>query len=93
MGLIDLADPLELGSFFLMLYAAIIALYVTRRAARVGLPLLILPLLLSLMILFHGTHHLFAFLENPMLEQAFEFGASVFALALAVAYAYIWRRY
>ena len=93
MGSIDLTDPLELGSFFLMLYAAIIALYVTRRAVRVGLPLLVLPLLLSLMILFHGVHHLFAFLENSMLEQAFEFGASVCALALALAYAYIWRRY
>ena len=93
MGSIDLADPLELGSFFLMLYAALIALYVTRRAARVGLPLLVLPLLLSLMILFHGIHHLFAFFENSKLEQAFEFGASVFALALALAYTYIWRQY
>jgi hypothetical protein len=84
---------LELGSFLLMLYSVLIALYVTRRAARVGLPLLILSLLLSLMILFHGIHHLFAFLEESVLEQAFEFGASVFALALALAYAYIWRRY
>ncbi len=92
MGSIDLADSLELESFILMLYAALIALYVARRAARVGLPLLTLPLLLSLMILFHGIHHLFAFFENPMLEQTFEFGASVFALALAVAYACIWRR-
>lgn len=88
-----MADLLELGSFFLMLYATSIAFYVTRRAARVGLPLLLLPLLLSLMILFHGIHHLLAFLEDPVLEQVFEFGASVFALALAVAYAYIWRRF
>ncbi len=93
MGSIDLADLLELGSFFLMLYAALIAIYVTRRAARVGLPLLVLPSLLSLMILFHGIHHLFAFLEDPVLEQDFEFGASVFALALALAYAYVWRRH
>ncbi len=93
MGSIDLPDLLELGSFFLMLYAALIALYVTRRAARVGLPLVILPLLLALMILFHGIHHLFVYLENSALEQTFEFVASVFALALAVAYAYIWRRY
>lgn len=87
-----MADILELGSFFLMLYAGLVALYVTRRAARVGLPLVILPLLLSSMILFHGIHHLFAYFEDPTVEQAFEFGASVFALALAVAYAYIWRR-
>ncbi len=88
-----MADILELGSFFLMLYAALIALYVTRRAAHVGLPLIILPMLLSLMILFHGIHHLFAYLEDSSLEQAFEFGASLFALALAAAYAYVWRRY
>lgn len=88
-----MADPLELGSFLLMLYAAGIALYVTRKAARVGLPLLLLSLLLSSMILSHGFHHLFAFIQNPVLEHDFEFVASVSALALAVAYAYVWRRY
>jgi len=87
-----LADPLELGSFILMLYSAAITLYVTRRAARVGLPLLLLPLLLSLMILLHGIHHLFTFLDDITLAQDFEFGASVFALALAFAYAYVWRQ-
>ncbi len=93
MGSIDLPDLLELGSFFLMLYSALIAIYVTRRAARVGMPLLILPLLLSLMVLSHGIHHLFGYLENSALEQIFEFGASFFSLALALAYAYMWRRY
>jgi hypothetical protein len=88
----QVADPLELGSFLLMLYAGMIGLYVTRRAARVGFPLVFLPLLLSLMILFHGIHHLAAYLGYPVLEDAFEFGASAFALALAVAYAYIWGR-
>ena len=88
-----MADLLELGSFLLMLYSAGIALYVTRRAARVGLPLLLLPLLLSLMILFHSVHHLFAFLGDPTLEQAFEFAASVSALALGLTYSYVWRRY
>ena len=75
-----------------MLYAGLIGLYVTRRAARVGLPLVILPMLLSMMILFHGVHHLFAYLGDPVLEEAFEFGASIFALALALAYVYIWGR-
>ena len=75
-----------------MLYAAGIVLYVTRRAARLGLSLFLLPLLLSLMILFHGIHHLFAFLGDPMLEQVFEFAASVSALALALTYSYVWRR-
>ena len=93
MGSTSLAGLLELGSFLLMLYAAGITLYVTRRAVRVGLPLLLLPLLLSLMILFHGVHHLFAFLGDPMLEQALEFAASVSALALALTYSYVWRRY
>jgi len=87
-----LADPLELGSFFLMLYAGLIGLYVTRRAARVGLPLVVLPLFLSMMILFHGAHHLAAYLDYPALEDAFELGASVFAFALALAYTYIWGR-
>jgi len=87
-----LGDLLELGSFFLMLYAGLIGLYVTRRAARVGLPLVILPLLLSMTILFHGAHHLADYLDYPALEEAFEFGASVFAFALALAYAYIWGR-
>lgn len=87
-----MADPLELGSFFLMLYAGLIGLYVTRRAARVGLPLVTLPLLLSLMILFHGAHHLAAYLNHPFLEDAFELGASAFSLALALAYAHVWGR-
>lgn len=87
-----MTDLLELGSFFLMLYAALIGVYVARRAARVGLPLVILPMLLSMMILFHGLHHLFAYLDNPILEEGFEFGASAFAFALALAYAYLWGR-
>jgi NhaP-type Na+/H+ or K+/H+ antiporter len=88
-----LVDILELGSFLLMLYAGVIALYVARRASRVSLHLFLLSLLLSMMILLHGFHHLFAFLQNSMLEQLFDFGASLSALALALAYAYIWRRY
>lgn len=93
MGSIDLSDLLELGSFFLMLYAAVITFYVVRRAARVSVPLLVLSSLLSLMILFHGIHHLFAFLEVPVMEQGFELGASMAALALALVYAFVWRRY
>lgn len=88
-----MADILELASFLLMLYAGAIALYVARRASRVSLHLFLLSLLLSLMILLHGFHHLFAFLQNSNIEQLFEFGASVSALALAVAYGYVWRRY
>lgn len=88
-----MADILELASFLLMLYAGAIALYVARRASRVGLSLFFLSLLLSLMILLHGFHHLFAFLQNSMMEQLLDFGASVFALALAVAYAIVWRGY
>jgi hypothetical protein len=76
-----------------MLYAAGIAMYVAIRAARVGFPFLLLSALLSSMILFHGIHHLFALLQEPILEQAFEFGASVSAVALALAYAYVWRRF
>lgn len=75
-----------------MLYTAAIAFYIATRAARVGLLYLYLSLLLSLMILFHGIHHLFAFLQYPSMEQVFELGASSFALALALVYAYIWRR-
>ena len=92
MDLTKLSDLLELGSFLLMLYAGGITLYVARKAARIGLPLLLLPLLLSLMILLHGVHHLFAFLEISILEEAFELAASVSAFALAVTYAYVWRR-
>ncbi len=88
-----MADILELASFFLMLYSSGIAFYVTRRALRVGLPLLLLPLFLSSMVLFHGFHHLFAYLQEPIFEESFEFGAAVSALALAVVYAYLWRRY
>ena len=87
-----MTDPLDLASFLLMVYAAGIALYVTWKASKVGLPFLLLSLLLSLMILLHGIHHLFAFLESPELETIFEFAASIFALALAVVYAYVWRR-
>ncbi len=93
MGSINLADPLDLGSFLLMMYSAMIALYVTRRAARVGMPLFVLPLLLSSMILLHGMHHFFAFFGNSILEQYFDFAASVSAFVLALAYTYVWRRY
>lgn len=75
-----------------MLYTAGIAFYIAKRAARVGFPYLCLSLLLSFMILFHGIHHLFAFLQFPLMEQAFEFGASISALALALVYSYLWRR-
>lgn len=88
-----MADLFQLGSFILMIYTAGIAFYVSWRAVRVGLPYLLLALFLSLMILFHGIHHLFAFVDNPILEQDFEFGASLFALALALVYVYVWRRY
>jgi len=85
-----LADLFEFASFLLMLYAAGISLYITKRATRVGLRYLLLSFLLSLMILFHGFHHLFAFIEYPSVEQAFEFGASVSGLSLALVYVYVW---
>lgn len=87
-----MTDVLEFTSFLLMLYAASISLYVTRRAARVGLPLFVLSLLLSLMILFHGFHHLFAYVEISAFEDGFEFFAALSALALAFSYAYVWGR-
>jgi len=87
-----LADLFELASFLLMFYTAGIAFYITKRATRVGLPYLCLSLLLALMILFHGVHHLFAFLQYQFLEDLFEFFASALALTLALDYAYVWRR-
>jgi hypothetical protein len=75
-----------------MLYTAALAFYIARRAALVGFQYLCLSLLLALMVLFHGIHHLFAFLEYPFLESLFEFGASILALALAIDYAYLSRR-
>ncbi len=92
MGSINLADLFELASFLLMLYTASIAFYIAKRATLVGLRYLCLSLLLSFMILFHGVHHLFAFLQYPAAEQVFEFGASILALALALTYSYVWRR-
>ena len=92
MGLTNLQDLLELGSFLLMLYAAGIAIYVTQKARRLGFPLVLLPLLLSSMTLLHGVHHLFAFLGISILEQIFELAASVSALALALTYTHVWRR-
>ena len=90
MDSISLPDPLDLVSFLLMLYAGGIALFVTWKASRVSLSLLFLSSLLAMMILLHGVHHLFTFLENP-LQWIFEFGAAVFALALSIAYAYMWK--
>ncbi|MGA3404668.1 MAG: hypothetical protein ABSD49_02920 [Candidatus Bathyarchaeia archaeon] len=87
-----MADLFELASFLLMLYTAGIAFYITKRATRVGLPYLCLSLLLSLMILFHGIHHLFTFLQYPFMQDLFEFCASALALILALDYAYVWRR-
>ncbi len=87
-----MADPLDFASFLLMLYAAGIASYVARRAARVGLAFAVLSLLLAAMILLHGIHHLLGFMGYPILEEGFELAAAVSALALALAYAYIWRR-
>jgi hypothetical protein len=92
MGSINVLDLFELVSFLLMLYAAGISFYITRRASRVGLSYLFLSLCLSLMILLHGIHHLFAFIEWPFMEQIFEFGASVSALALSLVYVYLWGR-
>ncbi len=85
-----MTDLFEFASFLLMLYTAGISLYITKRATRVGWRYLFLSFLLSLMVLFHGFHHLFAFIEYPFMEQAFEFGASVSALSLAVVYVYVW---
>jgi len=76
-----------------MVYTAAIALYVARKAARVGLPFFILSLLLALTAFSHGIHHLFAFTQTRSLELAFEFVAAASALGLAVTYAYVWRRY
>jgi hypothetical protein len=88
----NLTDLFELASFLLMLYAAGISLYVAKRASRVGSRYLLLSFLLFLMVLFHGFSHLSAFIEYPFMEQAFEFGASVSALSLALVYVYVWRR-
>lgn len=85
-----MTDLFEFASFLLMLYTAGISLYITKRATRVGSRYLFLSSLLSLMILFHGFHHLFAFIEYPFMEQAFEFGASISALSLALVYMYVW---
>jgi hypothetical protein len=85
-------DPFELASFLLMLYATGIGVYITIRAFRVGLPYLLLSLLLSLLTLFHGFHHLSTYLGYPMIEQTFELCASVSALVLAIVYVYVWKR-
>lgn len=85
-------DPFELASFLVMLYTTGIGVYITIRAARVGLPYLLLSLLLSLMTLFHGFHHLSAYLGYLMLEQTFELCASISALVLGIVYVYVWKR-
>jgi hypothetical protein len=87
-----LSDLFELASALLMLYTAGISFYVAKRAAVVGLQYLLLSLLLALMVLLHGGHHFFAYLQLSDFENSFEFGASIFALALAVDYAYVSRR-
>jgi hypothetical protein len=88
----DAYNPFELASFLLMLYTTGIGVYITIRAVRVGLAYLLLSLLLSLMIFFHGFHHLSAYLGYPMLEQTFELCASVSALVLGIVYVYFWKR-
>jgi cytochrome c biogenesis protein CcdA len=85
-------DPFELASFLLMFYATGIGVYIALRAIRVGLPYILLSILLSLLTLFHGLHHLTAYLGYLMLEQTFELCASVSALVLGIAYAYVWKR-
>lgn len=75
-----------------MMYATAIALYITMRARRVGLAYFFLSLSLSMMILFHGFHHLAGYLGYTTIENGFEFGASVLALILALTYAYVWKR-
>jgi len=84
-------DPFELASFLLMMYTTGIGVYISIRAIRVGLPYLFLSILLSSLTFFHGFHHLSAYLGYPLLEQAFEFSASVSALTLGIAYAYFWK--
>ena len=87
-----MSDLFELVSALLMFYTAGIAFYVAKRAAVVRLQYLLLSLLLAFMVLFHGAHHLFAYLLLPEFENAFEFGASILALALAIDYVYVSRR-
>jgi hypothetical protein len=87
-----LPDFFELTSFLLMFYAAGISFYIAKRAVIVGRRYLFLSLLLAFMVLSHGIHHLFTFLQYVDLEQVFEFAASVFALALALEYVYVSRR-
>ena len=85
-------DPFELASVLLMFYATGIGIYITLRAVRVGLPYLLLSILLSLMTLFHGFHHLSTYLGYTMLEETSELCASVSAVALGIVYVYVWKR-
>ena len=85
-------DPFELASALLMFYATGLGIYITLRAVRVGLPYLLLSVLLSLMTLFHGFHHLSAYLGYAMLEETFELCSSVSAVILGVVYVYVWKR-
>ena len=87
-----MSDLFELISALLMFYTAGISFYVAKRAAVVGLQYLLLSLLLGFMVLFHGAHHLFAYLQLSQFEDSFDFGASILALALAVEYTYVSRR-
>ena len=87
-----MADPFELASAIIMIYTAGIAFYVAKRAAGVGIEYLLLSLLLGFMVLFHGAHHLSAYLQLPDFEDAFDFGASILAVALALDYVYVSRR-
>ena len=87
-----MSDLFELVSALLMFYTAGVSLYVVKRAAVVGWQYLLLSLLLAFMVLFHGAHHLFAYLQLLEFENSFEFGASILALALAIDYAYVSRR-
>ena len=87
-----MADPFELASALLMLYTAGVAFYVAKRASTVGLQYLILSLLLGFMVLFHGAHHFFAYLQLSGFEDAFDFCASICALALAIDYVYVSRK-
>lgn len=82
-------DILQLGSFFLMLYASVVALYIAYRIFSIRKNYAYLAIIFSMMLFTHSVYHLGGVVQNTFVVTFFGFSSASIALFFSLAYYFL----
>lgn len=82
-------DLLQLGSFLLMIYTSLIALYIAYKIRNIRRKSSYLAIIFSVMLLTHSVYHFGGAIQNTFLISIFGFSSASIALFFSVAYYFL----